>query len=304
MGLESPEIKECDEKMSALAVVCGSMFILIVLVLIFIILLSGIRVVKEYERAVIFRLGKFDGVKGPGIFFIIPLLDTMQKVDLRVVTVDIPPQEAITKDNVTVKVNAVLYYKISNPKTAIIDVENHGKAISQAAQTTVRSITGQYELDELLKNRNTVNERLREIIDEMSDPWGIKVTGVETKDLIIPVTMQRAMAKEAEAEREKRSRLIKAQAELESASKLAVAAEQISRNPSILELRRLQMISEVGIEQNTTTIILMPSEFVTFAKSVGDAAREFSQRFLNDGGSEKKSKKLSALEDSEDLISF
>ncbi len=268
--------------MFGLDLVCW-FFIIMVLIIILLIILSGIRVVKEYERGVIFRLGKFEGVKGPGLFYILPIFDSMQKVDLRVVTVDVPPQEAITKDNVTVKVNAVLYYKVSSPKIAIIEVENYKLAISQAAQTTVRSIIGQYTLDDLLKNRDAVNQRLCKIIDDMSDPWGIKVTSVETKDLIIPESMQRAMAKEAEAEREKRSRLIKAEAEFESASKLGMAAEEISKNPAVLELRRLQMISEVGIEQNTTTIILMPSEFITFAKSISEAAKEFARK-TNVGG--------------------
>ncbi len=263
--------------MNELGIICW-LFILLLVIIIMLVALSGIRVVKEYEKAVIFRLGKFKGVKGPGLFYVVPVFDSMRKVDLRVVTVDVPPQEAITKDNVTVKVDAVLYYKVTSPKIAIIDVENYKMAISKAAQTSVRSIIGQYSLDELLKNRDAVNDRLAKIIDEMSDPWGIKVASVETKDLIIPESMQRAMAKEAEAEREKRSRLIKADAELESSSKLAEAAEEISKNPAVLELRRLQMISEVGIEQNTTTIILMPSEFISFAKSISDAAKEFTQK--------------------------
>jgi regulator of protease activity HflC (stomatin/prohibitin superfamily) len=263
--------------MSAVVVAVGLMAVLIGIILV-IMLFSGLRVVKEYERAVIFRLGNFKGVKGPGLFYKLPMFDSMRKVDLRIVTVDVPPQEAITKDNVTVKVDAVLYYKVSSPKTAVIYVQNYIKAVHKLAQTSVRSIIGQYSLDDLLKNREAVNNRLCSIIDEMSAPWGIKVVGVETKDLIIPHSMQRAMAKEAEAEREKRARLIKAQAELESASKLAGAAEEISKNPIVLELRRLQMISEVGIEHNTTTIVLMPSEFISFAKSMGDAAKEFTQK--------------------------
>jgi regulator of protease activity HflC (stomatin/prohibitin superfamily) len=270
--------------MSAVVVVVWMFAFFIGLVLV-ILLFSGLRVVKEYERAVIFRLGNFKGVKGPGLFYKVPMFDSMRKVDLRVVTAVVPPQEAITKDNVTVKVDAVLYYKVSSPKTAVIYVQNYYKAISKLAQTSVRSIIGQYSLDELLKNREAVNHRLCSIIDEMSDPWGIKVMGVETKDLIIPHSMQRAMAKEAEAEREKRSRLIKAQAELDSASLLAGAAEEISKNPIVLELRRLQMISEVGIEHNTTTIVLMPSEFISFAKSMGDAAKEFTQKMAIEEGS-------------------
>ncbi len=255
-----------------LGIICGSLTLVIIFLLV-VILLAGIRVVKEYERGVIFRIGRLHGAKGPGLFFVIPVLDRMRVIDLRVRTVDIPPQESMTRDNVTVRVNAVLYYKVADPLKAVNEVENYQVAVSQAAQTTLRNVIGQYMLDDLLKNRDVVNSKLRGIIDEMSDPWGIKVVEVETKDLEIPASMQRAMAKEAEAEREKRARLIKAQGELEATEKLKVAADDIVQNPAILELRRMQMITEVGIEQNTTTIILMPSEFVTFAKSIGDLAK-------------------------------
>jgi regulator of protease activity HflC (stomatin/prohibitin superfamily) len=254
-----------------LGIICGSLTLVIIFLLV-VILLAGIRVVKEYERGVIFRIGRLHGAKGPGLFFVIPVLDRMRVIDLRVRTVDVPPQESMTRDNVTVRVNAVLYYKVADPLKAVNEVENYQVAVSQAAQTTLRNVIGQYMLDDLLKNRDVVNGRLKTIIDEMSDPWGIKVVEVETKDLEIPSTMQRAMAKEAEAEREKRARIIKAEGELEATKKLSVAADDILKNPAILELRRMQMITEVGVEQNTTTIILMPSEFVTFAKSIGDLA--------------------------------
>jgi regulator of protease activity HflC (stomatin/prohibitin superfamily) len=258
-----------------LGIICGSLSLVIIFLLVVIVLIS-IRVVKEYQRGVIFRIGRLHGAKGPGLFFVIPLLDRMRVIDLRVRTVDIPPQESMTRDNVTVRVNAVLYYKVADPLKAVNEVENYQVAVSQAAQTTLRNVIGQYMLDDLLKNRDIVNGKLKVIIDEMSDPWGIKVVEVETKDLEIPTTMQRAMAKEAEAEREKRARLIKAQGELEATEKLRVAADDIVQNPAILELRRMQMITEVGIEQNTTTIILMPSEFVTFAKSIGDLAKQLA----------------------------
>jgi regulator of protease activity HflC (stomatin/prohibitin superfamily) len=267
-------------------ILCGTIGFMFVLLLI-VIVLAGIRVVKEYERGVIFRLGRLIGAKGPGLFFVIPVLDRMRVIDLRIRTVDIPPQESMTRDNVTVRVNAVLYYKVSDPLKAVNDVENYAVATSQGAQTTLRNVIGQYMLDDLLKNRDVVNGRLKAIIDEMSDPWGIKVVEVETKDLEIPSTMQRAMAKEAEAEREKRARIIKAEGELEATKKLSFAADDILKNPAILELRRMQMITEVGVEQNTTTIILMPSEFITFAKSISD----LSETFLK-GNKKKNNKKL------------
>jgi regulator of protease activity HflC (stomatin/prohibitin superfamily) len=254
-----------------LGIICGSLTLVIIFLLV-VLLLTSIRVVKEYQRGVIYRIGRLHGAKGPGLFFVIPVLDRMRVIDLRVRTVDVPPQESMTRDNVTVRVNAVLYYKVADPLKAVNEVENYQVAVSQAAQTTLRNVIGQYMLDDLLKNRDVVNGKLKIIIDEMSDPWGIKVVEVETKDLEIPSTMQRAMAKEAEAEREKRARIIKAEGELEATKKLSIAADDILKNPAILELRRMQMITEVGVEQNTTTIILMPSEFVTFAKSIGDLA--------------------------------
>ncbi len=254
-----------------LVLLMALLFILLVAVLI---LLSGVKVVREYERGVIYRWGRLMGAKGPGIFYVVPGLDKMMKVDLRTITVDIPSQEAITRDNVTVKVSAVLFYKVEKPVVAVNDVEKYGFAISQAAMTSLRSIIGQYVLDELLRNRTQVNQRLSEIIHEMCSKWGINVIGVETRDLEIPQTMQRAMAKEAEAERERRGRIIKAEGEFQAIEKLKEAAKVIEQNPAALELRRMQMITEVGVEQNTTTIILMPSEFVSLARSISDLARE------------------------------
>lgn len=251
--------------------------IIFILLIVLLIVASGIRIVREYERGVIYRWGRLLGAKGPGLFYIIPMADSMVKVDLRTITVDIPPQEAITRDNVTVKVNAVLFYKVGDPKTAVNDVENYRFAILQAAQTTLRSIIGQYMLDDMLRNRDQVNDKLKGIIHEMCTKWGINVIGVETRDLEIPKTMQRAMAKEAEAEREKRARTIKADGELAAITKLKDAADAILKNPAVLELRRMQMITEVGVEQNTTTIILMPSEFVTFARSISELAKEMTQ---------------------------
>jgi regulator of protease activity HflC (stomatin/prohibitin superfamily) len=240
--------------------------------------LPSIRVLKEYERAVVYKWGKLTGIKGPGRFFVIPGIETVKVVDMRVRTEDIPPQESMTRDNVTVKVNAVLYYKVTDPIKAVNEVEYYDFATGRGAQTTLRNVIGQYMLDDLLKNRDIINKRLRQIIDEMTDPWGIKVVEVEIKDLEIPTSMQRAMAKEAEAEREKRARLIKAQGELEATKKLKIAADEIRENPAVLELRRMQMITEVGMEQNTTTIILMPSEFVSLAGSIGDIAKSIAPK--------------------------
>ena len=239
-----------------------TLFILLVL------FLAGVRIAQEYQRGVVFRLGRFKTVKGPGLYTINPIMERSRTIDMRTRTVDIEPQEAITKDSVTIRVNAVLYYKIRDPMRAIIKVTNFKKAINQASLTTLRNIIGQNELDDLLKERDRINVTLREIIDELSDPWGIEVEMVEMKAVEIPTGMQRAMAREAEAMREKRARLIKADAEMLASKKLAVAAKEIEENPSALELRRLQMISEVGAEQNTTTIILIPSDFVHLARNV------------------------------------
>lgn len=238
---------------------------IIVVVLFF---LAGLRMDKEYERGVIFRLGRYKRVKGPGVYWIIPLIDQKTRIDIRTATVDIESQETVTRDSVTIKVNAVLYYKVQDPAKAIITVKSYGDATYQAALTTLRNVIGQHGLDEVLKDRDTINKALRKIVDQITDPWGLKVELVEMKDVEIPQGMQRAMAKEAEAIREKRARLIKAEAEQEASLKLASAAKEITENPAALELRRMQMITEVGAEQNTTTIVLLPSDFVTLAKNL------------------------------------
>ena len=243
-------------------------FIAGIIAFIVLLLLLSVRMAQEYQRAIVFRLGRYHSTRGPGIYFLVPLVEMKQTVDIRTKTVDIEPQEAITKDSVTIKVDAVLYYKITEPANAIIAVENFKAAVNQAALTTLRNIIGQNELDELLKSRDTINEKIKQILDELSDPWGIKVEMVEIKAVEIPEGMQRAMAREAEAMREKRARIIKAEAELEASVKLSLASKKIAENPAALELRRMQMISEVGMEQNTTTIILMPSDFVTLAEGL------------------------------------
>ena len=233
-----------------------------------IILFAGFRVVQEYERSIVFRLGRFSRVAGPGLYWIIPLFEWQKKVDIRTITVSVERQETITKDSVTVKIDAVLWYKITNPFKAIVAVANYHMAVHQVALTSLRNIIGQHVLDEVLRERTTINQTLRTIVDTATEPWGIEVEAVEMKDVEIPEQMQRAMAREAEAIREKRARIIKAEAELEASEKLSQGARQIAENPVALELRRMQMISEVGAEQNSTTIILMPSDFVTLAKDI------------------------------------
>jgi len=229
---------------------------------------AGIRMDREYERGVIFRLGRFSSVKGPGLYWVIPVVDQKVRVDIRTAAVDIESQETVTCDSVTIKVNAVLYYKVSDPSKAIITVKDYQAATYQAALTSLRNVIGQHILDEVLKDRDKINKAVRDIVDEITDPWGLKVELVEMKDVEIPQTMQRAMAKEAEAVREKRSRLIKAEAEQVASEKLMAAAKGIAEYPAALELRRMQMVSEVGMENNTTTIILMPSDFVDMAKGI------------------------------------
>ncbi len=229
-----------------------------------------IYIAQEFERAVIFRLGRYSGVRGPGLFFAIPFLETLQKIDMRTRTVDVEPQEAITKDSVTVKVNAVLWYKISNPGKAVVSVLDAHAAVYQVAQTTLRNIIGQHDLDEVLKERDAINASLLQMVDDATNAWGVKVEMVEMKDVEIPAAMQRAMAREAEATREKRARIIKSEAEKQAASNLAAASREITANPISLELRRMQMISEIGVENNTTTIVMIPSEFLNLAKSLGD----------------------------------
>src|SRR6516162_6487021 len=225
--------------------------------------LSGLRVAQEYQRAVVFRLGRFQAVRGPGLYWNIPFFEWQRKVDMRTMTVNVEPQESITKDSVTVKVNAVLWYRVTEPFKAILEVADFRSAVYQVALTSLRNIIGQHVLDEVLKERDQINTKLRALVDQATDPWGVTVEMVEMKDVEIPQSMQWAMAREAEAVREKRARIIKADAELEASTKLSEASKIITQNPLGLELRRMQMISEVGAEQNTTTIIMMPSEFET-----------------------------------------
>jgi regulator of protease activity HflC (stomatin/prohibitin superfamily) len=233
-------------------------------------LVLGLRLDQEYQRSVVFRLGRYHKVRGPGLFWVIPWIDQRVQVDVRTSTVDIEAQETVTRDSVTVKVNAVLYYRVSEPERAIVSVKDYAEATHQAALTTLRTVIGQNALDEMLRDREKINKSVREIVDAITDPWGLKVELVEMKDVEIPSGMQRAMAKEAEAIREKRSRLIKAEAEQEASLKLTEAAGEIVSNPAALELRRMQMIAEVGAENNSTTIIMMPSDFVLLAKSLSE----------------------------------
>lgn len=237
-----------------------SLGILILLLLVIMFLSSAIRIVKEYEQAVIFRLGKYIGrLKGPGIIFLIPILDKMErKVDLRLVVLDVPPQDVITRDNVSVKVNAVVNYRVIDPNKAVIQVENYHVATSQKAQTTLRSVLGEVELDELLAHREKINEKLQEILDRETDPWGIKVTSVEVKHVDLPPEMQRAMARKAEAERERRAKVIHAEGEFQAAQRLTEAARMISTTPTALQLRFLQTIGEVASENNSTVIFPVP----------------------------------------------
>lgn len=236
-------------------------------VFIVLILLSGIRIAQEYQRAIVFRLGRFWSIKGPGIYWLIPIIERQQLVDIRTKTVDLEQQETITKDSVTIKVNAVLWFKIINPEDAIIKVADYNKAVYQFSVTALRNIIGQHSLDEVLKEREQINGTLQKIVDSVTEPWGIKIEMVEMKDVEIPEAMQRAMAREAEAIREKRARIVKAEAELEASIKLTQGATEMEKSPIALELRRMQMLSEIGIDNNTTTIMLMPSDFTNAAKS-------------------------------------
>lgn len=223
---------------------------------------SAIRIVREYERGVIFRLGRLIGAKGPGLFFLIPVVDRMVKVDLRTVTLDVPSQEVITKDNVPTRVNAVVYFRIVNPENAIVQVENYFNATSLIAQTTLRSILGMSELDELLAEREKINTKLQKVIDEQTDPWGIKVTTVEVKDIELPEGMKRAMAKQAEAERERRAKVIAALGEYQAAENLAKAADIIGEHPPAIQLRFLQTVTEAASEKASTFVIPIPIDIL------------------------------------------
>jgi len=231
------------------------------------IIFSGLKLDREYQRGVIFRLGRSKGVMGPGMYWVIPIVDQKNQVDIRTKTVNIEPQETVTADSVTIRVNAVLYYRILDPMKAITKVESYQMAVYQTALTTLRNVVGQNILDDVLQNRDKINTKVQEIVDEITEPWGVVIERVEMKDVEIPPGMQRAMAKEAEAIREKRARIIKAAAEQEASIKLAEASQNIAANPAALELRRLQMLSEIGAENNTTTIIMLPSDIVQAAKN-------------------------------------
>jgi regulator of protease activity HflC (stomatin/prohibitin superfamily) len=228
-----------------------------------IILPSALRILREYERAVVFRLGKLIGAKGPGLVFLIPFVDRMVRMDLRVITINVAKQEVMTRDNVPVTVDAVVYFKIVNPESAVIKVENFLQATSLIAQTTLRSVLGQSELDELLAHREMINRTLQEIIDRHTDPWGVKVTAVEVRDVTLPDTMKRAMARQAETERERRAKVINAEGEFQAAEKLVQAAAMIAVQPIALQLRYLQTINEISGDRNTTTIIPLPIELFT-----------------------------------------
>lgn len=243
--------------------------LIIALVLLLIGFYSGIKVAQEYERAVVFRLGRFVGLRGPGLFWLIPFgIETETRVDLRIITKPIEQQETITRDSVTVKVNAVLWYKVQDPEKAVLTVEDYRSAVQQVALTSLRNVIGQHDLDEVLKARDKINALLKKNVIENTTPWGVSVELLEMKDVEIPQDMQRVMAMEAEAMREKRARIIKAEAELEASQKLAEAAQLMVGNPAALELRRMQMVSEVGAENNSTTVIMMPAEFVHIAGSL------------------------------------
>jgi len=243
----------------------------IVALAVLIVLPQMIKIIKEYERGVIFRLGRLIGAKGPGLFFIIPFVDRMVKVDLRVVTFDVPSQEVITRDNVTVRVNAVVYFRVVDPEAAVVKVLDHFRATSQVSQTTLRSVLGQSDLDDLLTQRDQLNQRLQQTIDELTDPWGIKVSIVEIKEVELAESMKRSMAAQAEAERDRRAKIIHAQGEFEAAAKLSEAAVVIAKEPVALQLRYLSTLTEIASEKNSTLIFPLPIDLISmFMKSRKD----------------------------------
>ena len=247
----------------------------IIVVGLLILFFAAVKVVAEYERGVIFRLGRVQEPKGPGLFFIVPIIDKMLKVDLRTITLDVPSQDAITADNVTVRVNAVVYFRVIDPVRATINIEDYQRATWQIAQTSLRNVIGQSEIDQLLQERERINNRLQHIIDEATEPWGIKVSLVEIKDVELDSTMVRAMARQAEAERERRARVIKAEGELQAAGQLAEAAQLMQEQPASLTLRYLQTLLDIGVENNTTTIFPIPIEMLDiFMKHYGDKKDE------------------------------
>jgi regulator of protease activity HflC (stomatin/prohibitin superfamily) len=253
-----------------------NVFLMGLFALVVLLVLSGFRVLQEYQRGVVFRLGRLAGARGPGLIWLIPLIDRQRVVDIRTITVNVEPQETITRDSVTVRVNAVLWFRVTDPEKAIVAVADYGAAVYQVALTSLRNIIGQHVLDEVLRERDQINDTLRTIVDGATDDWGVEVVMVEMKDVEIPEGMQRAMAREAEAIREKRARIIKAEAEFEASQKLNEAAQQIAQTPLSLELRRMQMVAEVGAEHNTTTIVLLPSDIVSLAGAAAEKLRKIA----------------------------
>ncbi len=247
--------------------------VLIAIVVIYV-LANTIRIVNEYERGVIFRIGRVQAAKGPGLFFIIPVFDKMRKVSLQTITMDVPPQDVITRDNVTMKVNAVVYFEVTDPVAAVVNVENYRYATLQIAQTTLRSILGQVELDQLLEERDEINDRLAAIIDELTDPWGVKVTIVEVKDVELPEGMRRAMARQAESERDRRAKVIHAEGEFEASQRLSEAAEVMATAPGAMQLRTLSTMSEVAADQNSTLIFPLPMELLRFLDNASEGAKD------------------------------
>jgi regulator of protease activity HflC (stomatin/prohibitin superfamily) len=240
----------------------GLAVVVTVIVALAIIALAAVKIVQEYERGVIFRLGRLVGARGPGLFFIIPGVESMRKVDLRIVTLDVPAQETITRDNVTVKVNAVVYFRVVDPEEAVVKVLDYMRATALIAQTTLRSILGQSDLDHLLSERDKINQDLQRVIDEQTDAWGVKVTAVEVRDVELPQSMQRAMARQAEAEREKRAKIIHAEGEFSASQQLANAAQVIGSQPATLQLRYLQTLTEIAAEKNSTIVFPVPIDLL------------------------------------------
>jgi regulator of protease activity HflC (stomatin/prohibitin superfamily) len=248
--------------------------LVIIVVVLFMLATAAIKIVQEYERGVIFRLGRLMGARGPGLFFIIPGAESMRKIDLRIITLDVPAQEAITRDNVTVKVNAVVYFRVVNPEDAVVKVLDFVRATSLIAQTTLRSILGQSDLDHLLAEREKINQDLQRVIDEQTDAWGVKVTSVEVRDVELPQTMQRAMARQAEAEREKRAKIIHAEGEYNAAQQLAAAAQIIGSQPATLQLRYLQTLTEIAAEKNSTIVFPLPIDLLRGLLNIPPAPTE------------------------------
>lgn len=240
----------------------GVVLVIIIIILLLILLPSTVKIVQEYERGVIFRLGRLTGAKGPGLFLIIPFIDRMVRMDLRVVTLDVPPQDVITKDNVTVKVNAVVYFRVVDPQNAVVKVLDHIRATSQIAQTTLRNVLGQVELDELLASREKLNQMIQKIIDESTEPWGVKVSTVNIKDVELPEAMRRSMAAQAEAERERRAKIIHADGEFQASERLAQAGAVIAKEPTTLQLRYLQTLTEIASEKTNTIIFPLPIDLM------------------------------------------